>query len=62
MEAHLREIEKTDIARFILPAGLNRWTFWDAPVRITHIQFDKLQAMQESVHEELAEDGDEFWL
>jgi hypothetical protein len=54
MEAHLREIEKGGIAKFILPAGLNRWTFWDAPVRITHIELDKLQAMQESVREELA--------
>jgi hypothetical protein len=52
MRAHLDEVMKSGVAKFQLPVS-HPSEFWALPIRITDIQLDKLQAMQQSIQEEL---------
>jgi hypothetical protein len=58
MTAHLSEIAKHGVAKFELPSGLTKWTFWDARVRIRDIDPTKLQAAQQSLRDELSNSSD----
>jgi hypothetical protein len=55
MMGHLDEIAKLNVARFTLPSGLSRWTFWDARVRISNVDPVRLQVIQQSLRDELTD-------
>jgi len=53
MKAQLEELSRNNIATFILPSSRNARNFWDSVVRVKDIDLPKLQAMRQSIHDEL---------